>query len=304
MQASIRGQCQRSWLYGKDNQLENGFAQIESAAALTLQRVSRTYRLPVFHSKESIELLLYIVLQSVRTIKAADDTDAVVNSIHRFIISRTNESRHIDLARTTIGLNDPIAASLKGAASTPLLLDLFATVLVTKSRRSSFITSDHPVVKHNIYLEVATEVGNRGFSSRGLIIYYPIDSHCAILLYDPMIYILPAARPFASTIVTARDIAQLNLLQTINAGSSLYFGDKRMCDEIRKTASEAATWRGNNVPVQEIRNPSTPNKVLGYLPDSCPNIGLTLSFLSLRPDVRTRSLLNRVNNRFRPHSTD
>src|SRR3569832_1398994 len=67
--ASIRGECQRSYLYGKDPSVEAALAQMEGMACNAIRRVITTELVPADTSDDFFSLIAFVAFQHGRTPK-------------------------------------------------------------------------------------------------------------------------------------------------------------------------------------------------------------------------------------------
>ena len=103
-------------------------------------------------------------------------------------------------------------------------IDDLDAVFLSNSTSSPFIFGDSPVTRANISLQ-HLNCSQRGNMHHGLIIYYPISSNLAFLMYDKSAYQLLSGDLKIVTISENKDIDNLNRLQMHHAANSIYFED-------------------------------------------------------------------------------
>ncbi len=97
-------------------------------------------------------------------------------------------------------------------------------VFLSNSTSSPFIFGDTPVARANVALQ-HLRCSQRGNMQHGLIIYYPISSSLAFLMYDKSAYQLLSDDLNIVTLSERKDIDDLNRLQMHHAVNSIYFED-------------------------------------------------------------------------------
>jgi len=108
----------------------------------------------------------------------------------------------------------------------PLIGDMELTLFVNRSKED-FLTSDHPVALCNNLPASSPYGANTGFSSRGLILMFPLCPHAFLFLSDPEVYKVAKDVQGISTVTRSRDVIELNLPQCFNAHENLYFSSPK-----------------------------------------------------------------------------
>jgi hypothetical protein len=226
LKASIRGQCQHAYFYGKDGKTEAAFAMMEGATAQVLRNIVQAQRPPTPWRENHVTLMFHVVSQHARTMYAADEqneySDIFAKSLIRPTLPRDGITAE-DLDRVRVVLTNPIGEALRLIVPTfPLTMDLRCVVLVNQTK-VGFITSDNPVVLYNQLLEERTYASNTGLQSVGLQIYLPLTPTMACFFYDPHVYGVGPKNPTRLLLEGQADIDQLNALQLLNAVDNVYF---------------------------------------------------------------------------------
>jgi Protein of unknown function (DUF4238) len=113
----------------------------------------------------------------------------------------------------------------------PLIDDLDRTLFINKSKEE-FLTSDHPTALCNNLPATSAPYGaNTGFSSRGLIILFPLSPHALLFLSDSEVYRVPKNDDGAAVIAQSKEVVELNLSQCFNAFENLYFASANRVQE-------------------------------------------------------------------------
>lgn len=114
-----------------------------------------------------------------------------------------------------LGMN----AVLKGMWMT----DDLSCKLIINNTCQPFITSDHPVVQYNQFLEMHKHpYGSIGIAIKGLQVFLPIGPKHQVILYDSSCYKIGDRR---KNIVLSNmmDVENLNKLQVLNCDNIIYF---------------------------------------------------------------------------------
>jgi hypothetical protein len=238
---SIRDQAQRKKLYGTQGG-EQALCDLEGAAAAVLRRVIQQGEVPEFQSSDHFTLLIYVLFQAHRTPTAAAELEEFNELLIKKVASYDERlAPYID--KVEITMPDAVRRSLQLAAETyPVALDLRYKLLFNNSA-IPFLTSDHPVVLYNQYMERRQKFGSStGLACKGLQIFLPLSPQLCLILFDPDVYRV-GARTDVHVATTQSDIESLNLLQAANAGSQLFFGNSATEQMIQSLLAKAQRFR-------------------------------------------------------------
>lgn len=235
--ASIPNQCQRPYLYGKDQILENWLKVVEGDASRVLKSVMETGRIAT-DAEPYCQLIRFLVYQWGRTPSAGEAQEEMVTKLFRGILRAhpdlPNEARsEIDSVRVTHRASAQYSLMMARSLG-HCLLDL-KCVLLTNASKLQFITSDAPVVMWNQWCAGVTNRGTTGLASSGLQVLLPISPSHALVLFDDTRYQLRGGvrSPVA---LEEQDVRELNKLQLLVAENCiLYSGDsytKQALDEL------------------------------------------------------------------------
>jgi hypothetical protein len=162
------------------------------------------------------------------------------------------------------------------------------------SRREPLITSDNPVFKYNAFCEGVTWSGVTGARCSGLQLFLPLAPSHLLMLYDQKIYKTNTRSAGFTSEATSTDVATLNMLQGIAAHRNLY---SNVVDDsrLRVAAVSGRRYRGSKRPITiESVNDLDPLESLIHQYERMPNIGLKLSFMSVRRRARRISVADRA----------
>jgi hypothetical protein len=136
--------------------------------------------------------------------------------------------------KVCISFSNAPAAALKLIAETvPFTLDLKWKLLLNHTNRL-YVTSDHPSVLYNQFLEKRKTFGsNTGLAAKGLQFFLPLGPEHLLMMYDGGVYRIGGRKHLELTVeVQESDVAALNALQAANADELLFFSPQTASDHI------------------------------------------------------------------------
>ncbi|PSB29751.1 hypothetical protein C7B70_17685 [Chlorogloea sp. CCALA 695] len=167
------------------------------------------------------------------------------------------------LNRGKFSLNQPTHANLRQAALLlPFTFDLHFKLIVNQTRKP-FITSDHPVVLYNQFLEDKKSYGsNTGIACKGLEIFIPLSPSHLLIFFDGNVYKIGSKSNFLVVITSETDVENLNLLQCISANENLYFNQEVTELQISHLMRRATQYRNTTkANVNEFTSSQNNNKI-------------------------------------------
>lgn len=237
--APIKGQCSKSYFYGKEEEFEILLQHYESRYPKFLKQVSETGSVP---NDEVVNFFKeFWFLQHLRTQSIAMRFKQMMLAMNADIYG---ESEILQMSETEAAL-----MAIKMLLSVlPLCRDLKLVVLKNKTS-VEFLTSDHPAVMTNrLYsdLERSVEYINCGFGNSGFIGLLPVTPRLAIFLYDNSVYSSGHENGCVS-ITKIEDLRFCNELLALNARENLYFcpndSTDQIVEEIKKMGSSSGfSW--------------------------------------------------------------
>ena len=304
--ASIRKQAQRERLYGTCGG-EQALCDLEGAAASVLRRLLEGGKVPEFQSSEHLTLLIYVILQAHRTPTAAAELEAFNELLVKKVAS-FDERILPYLDKVKIEMPNAVRRSLQLAAECfPIAYDLRYKLLVNNTG-TPFLTSDHPVVLYNQYMERRQKFGSSiGLACRGLQIFLPLSPAVCLIMFDPDVYRVGRRTDF-QVATTPSDVESLNLLQVVNAGSQLFFGTCVTEQAIRLLLARAQPFRRaarSSVTAYPPRQHGDETSgVLIHSSKTDLRLGLRLLNVGELPSAQSYNLGNRVVHRRDPFLCD
>ena len=220
----IKDQNYHDYFYGKDGKIEDALAILEHASSVVIARVLADDALPERMSEEFVTLHLFVLFQANRTAVSAKQLDEQLGKYVKEL-ARDEPQLKDSVEELRIGFNNAPAQALKIAAQTsPFTLDLKWKLLLNRTSQP-YITSDHPVVLYNQFLETRKQLGsNIGLTAKGLQIFYPLGPRHLLMMYDGDSYRVGGRKHLEpNTEVADSDVSALNALQAANADECLFF---------------------------------------------------------------------------------
>ena len=234
--APIRSQCARDYFYTKNPIFEEALSRFEASQKKLFNKIIEDNWLPAPESLEHHELMSLIMLQAGRTVTAAAHDDHILNEFGKAVLRKQLEKdERNDLLELLpeVRLKVPhgvIEAMARHLPMYPLLGDLDMTLFVNECKED-FLTSDLPIALCNNLPASASRGANIGYSSRGLIILFPLSPRILLFLSDGEVYKVAKDERDVSVIRNLRDAVELNLPQCFNAYENLYFANKEKVPE-------------------------------------------------------------------------
>lgn len=226
--APVKSQCARDYFYTKNPVFEDKFMELEGKQGALLDRMTADRYVPARESDDHHTLLALIMFQAGRTVTTVEQQNHLANQFGKAMLQKHLEKEGRGdllefLPQLKITLEDGVIDAIGQHLSMyPLIGDMQMTLFVNETDED-FVTSDHPVTLCNNLPASSPHGANTGFSSRGLIILYPLSPRVLLVLTDPEVYKVASDANNVCTLKSTRDVINLNLPQCFNAHENLYF---------------------------------------------------------------------------------
>jgi hypothetical protein len=294
--ASLRDQCYKHRFYGASDVIEKTLAHIEGLVAPVLQAIQRDLELPPQGSDEHSLIALFAGLQLLRTNVAAERVNENADKLIKAVHQGDSRLQDVDIDAVKFGWENAVLVAMSSLQPmVEALLDL-RTHLVCADGTQFFLTSDNPVFKYNKYCEGLKGTGLTGAALRGFHLFIPLSPTVLLMMYDYTVYKVGNKNSRVSRSVLDEDIEALNLIQVISAEQNLYFSDWGNVGQVRKLVQKASRFRGEPrvqvLELVEVGNEDESSLIHSY--ELTPNLGLELSFLSIRRSARRVPLHERA----------
>ncbi|WP_193370086.1 DUF4238 domain-containing protein [Pelagibius marinus] len=185
--ASIRDQCSKSYLYGKDLRIEEFFNTPEGMFGDVVNKLTESQT----PAKEDLDKLLFLwLLQHLRAEKAIKDRLLMMSSMREKVALGQKENDELE---------DFLGPPMEGPEAMEMVLDsarvffdtisdLRCVLLVNKSK-TGFVMSDNPAVSSNkLVLKRYMKYRNWGLGGAGLYVYLPLTPKLGFFAFDRHVY--------------------------------------------------------------------------------------------------------------------
>lgn len=288
--ASIKSQASEDYFYGKDLEIENAFGEFEGYIAELTKYLIEFGTPPQHYSPAHLDILAFIVTLAKRTKFAADEINEGTDKMMKSILKHDpNVKDHLD--KVTISTPSASIQSLGHAMmSYPLTIDL-KFKLLRNDTNQPFITSDHPVVLFNQFLQSRNWIGGRnGLAQVGLQIFYPVSPDYMLVFYDENVYKCGNRKDVTVSLNSIQDVDELNGLQLITCNEVLYFNETISEGYLQKLSKLNRKYRNNNkIDLKELKQiGGDPDDVRSLLWISSPHITKVPKFSVLKTLKKSR----------------
>lgn len=220
---SIKRQAYKDNFYGSDKIFDSVFESLENRSSEVLSEIISKNNHPRYYSKEHHVMLTFAMMLHARTLYSAETLDEFWDHIFKTALSRNRDYKNYP-EETEIRFHNSAQMVVQCVASgIHIVADLGYKLLINKTA-TPFITSYHPVVFYNQFLENRRTWGsNTGFASKGLQVFLPISPRHQLFFYDQDVYKVSGYFHKPICLKDQEDIDSLNGLQLLNAHTNLYF---------------------------------------------------------------------------------
>ena len=278
LNASIRGVAYREYLYGRDEEIENGLADNEGEWAEIINRIILTYDLKL-NEEEYIMLLLFICMSDARTLKMADIYNKHLNNI----ANAATKLKPLDKKfGGRINYSVPNLLAMQVAAETVNILSDLQFILLINESNTGFVTSDNPVVKYNQMFRSRNYYSDYGIGQMGIQLFVPLSPRICLCLFDDVMYI---PKQMDKVVITSSSqITELNKLFMLNAYKSIFFHPDQERSYIQSLIKKKVASK------QSIEYPVFGDGLLIPLQYSGVRENIKLPFFEINPDLRNMYL--------------
>ncbi len=266
--ASIRHQCSKPYLYGRDGKLESVLGSIEGTAAGVLKALDRPPNTATISESDFETFLAFCVIQGHRTPANIRDAEEVDEQM-REAMQRTRPLAAEDFADDDLprGLTFENRLALIFTIY-PMIMDMMFEVMLA-AKGTEFLTSDLPTVQINPAAMRGIVKDSSALGSAGLALLYPISPHKILVFYDRGLY-ETRNRPGRQVRLTDRETLVVNALQVQNCDQMLYTGSLSE-GYLRNLIEKATNGRRRN------------SEVRAYIPFGA---GDSETYVEIAPDER------------------
>ena len=243
LDAPVKGQCAKPYIYGHDLKLEHALQGMEGAYAEVLASLSN---LPTPSMDSTLQILReFMLLQAsrtqaaiLRTQQAIQDTRDLIDAEFAPGLPRQQVDFH-EMMTLTLGFYVEMRKSVT---------DLKLCILKNRTA-TDFVTCDDPVAFSSMYHSKRLKTDRFGFGSAGALFFFPISPRLVLLAYDGDVYTVSNKRDGVVPVSREADVYACNELQYLNACHSIYFQNWSTRERIRRELTALDDRRRQRVPV-------------------------------------------------------
>lgn len=247
---AIRTQLYDDYLYGKSGVLETWLSELESKSAPIFRAMWEREELPVFETITQAKMLHFLVILDLRNPVRFNNLKNFEELIAETKSSVTGKNISTDLVTTFKELQNEkgkIQSLISAIKVVPDLIDLKYKLLKNTSK-FPFIISDNPLVIYNQFMEKHNWniVSQRGYGSKGLQMFLPINDNYMLIVYDADVYKIGNKKEKVVEINDISSIEKLNILQFLNSTDTINFNHRASEHYIRRLFEKSKNFKKAN----------------------------------------------------------
>ena len=226
-EAAIRKNGGRDFLYGKDNDLEDWFINLEGEWARIINDIFVYEKVPK-DSTDYTYLLMFVYLSDVRVAEKADDFKRnkleESKSIAKILAAQNKISlSESDIESLDVIIDRPNLSYIQGMKNLiPIISELCPMIIINESKLG-FITSDVPLAKYNQWFIERDYKHPYGFGHMGFQCFIPLSPKICFCLYDDNVYKNEYSNKGRIRIHNESMVEQLNKLFIQNSYKEVYY---------------------------------------------------------------------------------
>jgi hypothetical protein len=240
--APIKGQCAKSYFYGKNLIVEEWLQAEEEQYATAVHKVQKHQNLT---ERDANALRTFAYLQFCRTDMALKRRKMAQDaSVNILLKAHPDHRKEYDLDLDAYSLM--MFAMDTYMKSRDYVDDLKVAIVLNNTKRD-FLTSDDPAVLVNKFHSQRLHHSNFGIGSSGVLFFMPLAPSSAVICYDGNVYAIPNKTNYYVSANNESDILAVNELQYLKAVDNLYYskwGDRvRVAEEYGHAAkNRLVSW--------------------------------------------------------------
>lgn len=248
--ASLRGQCAKSYFYGRDLEIERQLQTLEGQYAAIVRAIEKGQP----PSTDELNYLRdFALLQFLRTDQAARRQILMQHDFANLVFENSPEQRPDDFTS-----EEAVRLALKDFSSYAALISDLKVVVVKNDTQFPFATSDDPAILVNRFY--AQRLGPRwnsfGLSNAGVQLYLPLTPYHVVCGYDGDIYTCPDRHQNVIVLKKQSDVFAINKLQYLKSAHNVYFFDFSNGDRTKQEfeavkATRPTSWHEIRYAVKE-----------------------------------------------------
>ena len=215
----LRNQAYGNNLYGADQILEKIYGKIEGMASPIIDKIINEDI--VINLNEEYILRNFIAFQYTRTKFARKTANEALNNMTRNIIKEDKKlNKHIDSIK--IEYTEPFKFMFDVTIDLPSIISDLKFALLANKNDIPIIIGEHPITILNPFLIERKWIGSKnGLAVKGAIIYMPLSSEKALILYDKNRY--RTKKHEKNVVLSVKDVHKLNQCQMALTEDCVFF---------------------------------------------------------------------------------
>lgn len=261
---SIKNQCSEDYFYGKTIPIEKAFGEIETYSGALLKKIINENYIPSSKKQDHSILQLFVVTLHSRTKYKVEEQNEIANKMGKSFLELHPDVDKKLLDKVDIKLDFPLHYPILTSLTRYHLAQDLSIHLFTNNTRNNFITSDHPVIYYNKWVENIKDYGAVGLTSKGLLIFLPLSPQKLLLLYDGSVYKIGNKKDSITILKDPKEIDNINLMQWLKSRDNIYFYSEDEQNKI-KTDSQVNTHLRQQSKIQfQERDNLNGSKIVGF----------------------------------------
>ena len=218
--ASVSGQCSKSFFYGEDAKIEKMLSYFEGRYGQIVRALEVHDHLS---DDDNVALRMFTLIQFMRTEAVGKlAVDSISGGLDRMFVGERSEQRPSPIPSRAVTM-----MALSIALKERRCIDDLKMCIFANDTRIDLITSDNPAIAMNRWSWQKQRHHRFGLASSGLIVSLPLSPRMSLCYFDRGTYSCPGNSPVYRTLANHRDVRVLNELQILNAEKNVYFADWR-----------------------------------------------------------------------------
>ena len=222
----MKGQCSRSYFYGKDLRLEKLIQRSEGMYSSTVKRIAE--KLPLSDWNKFV-LRHFCLLQYCRTEAASQRMALAYAEIADVAFDGSPP------ADVNVPVSEFVQDGMQAFAESFRIIDDLKVCLIRNGTQRQFVTSDDPAILTNRwYLQNPRAKGlSFGLQHSGALLFLPVTPDIICVIYDGDVYSIPNDGGWTAT-YKITDVEAFNEHQSLGCVSNLFFAKWVDLDEVHR----------------------------------------------------------------------
>ena len=275
LNASIKNQASKDFIYGKDQTIETILQNIETAAANTVSKLLRNQELS-YTEKDALRIFIHFQLN--RTPFNAENNNEMANLVFKSMYNNHPTIGKI-IDDTTVELKNPFLLSILLSIETSGLLSDLSINILENNSKIPFILGQRPAFIINPFLyEKNIKFFSQGIAVKGICILLPVSFGKVIILYDKWCYKL--IKKSDKLELSIDDINKINEYQFCYTSDCVYIKKCMDIDYLDTLSEVTQDFRVKNI--LEIQPVKYQGQRILYEQTKIPKINPSISILKTR----------------------